>query len=143
LRQPLFEEDQVEINFHQDVFQYFEDHTGETRSHSANIIEPVNPARNDEEISERSKEGDAAMRDELKPHNHDAKVLEGFYRTEGEDFMRDVCSSLDRELIRCLPNLTQQEHTELLLDIFQRRPHLNNISDLVDRIVAKHKDLVL
>lgn len=83
------------------------------------------------------------MREELKPLNADAKLLSGFYRQEGEHFLRDVCSSVDRELIRCLPNLTQQEHTELLLDIFQRRPHLNNISDLVDGVVRKHKDLVI
>ena len=42
---------------------------------------------------------------DLKPDNEDAKVLHGFYKTEGTDFMKEVISSTDRDFIRCQPNL--------------------------------------
>jgi hypothetical protein len=38
---------------------------------------------------------------ELQVDNGDAKILHGFLKTEGTNFMKDVISSTDREFIRC------------------------------------------
>jgi hypothetical protein len=37
-------------------------------------------------------------------------------------------------MIRCFPNITDPEHTELLLDIFARRRHLESIAKSVDKV---------
>lgn len=37
----------------------------------------------------------------LKPDNEDAKILHGFNKTQGTEFMKDVISATDREFIRC------------------------------------------
>lgn len=45
-------------------------------------------------------------------------------------------------MIRCFPNLTDPEHTELLLDIFARRRHLESIAKSVDKVAQKHRELI-
>jgi len=45
-------------------------------------------------------------------------------------------------MIRSFPNLTDPEHTELLLDIYARRRHLESIAKSVDRVATKHRELI-
>lgn len=93
------------------------------------------------EDSDGSVDIEDAFKNELKPENANAKVLPQVYRF-GQDFLQDVCNQTDRELIRCFPNLTDPEHTMLLLDIFTRRKHLDQQAKLVDKIAQKNRDLI-
>ena len=163
------EEVQVEVLFHQDIFQMWDDRHEEmaTRSNStmskaqAQPLDGESPAadahgldlhgqqssaldRNNDtnmDDSDASEDAEDAFKSELKPENANAKVLPSAYRG-GEDFLQDVCNETDRELIRCSPNLTDPEHTKLLLDIFTRRKHLEGQAKLLDKIAQKNRELI-
>ena len=73
------------------------------------------------------------LNDENEAESSNAKVLKGVYR-EGENFMEDVCTQTDRELMRIFPSITEPEHTKILLDIYLRRKHLEGMAKQVNRI---------
>lgn len=93
------------------------------------------------EDSDGSLDLEDAFKNELKPENANAKILPQVYRF-GQDFLQDVCNQMDRELIRCFPNLTDPEHTMLLLDIFTRRKHLDCQAKQIEKIAQTNRELI-
>lgn len=81
-------------------------------------------------------------KEELVPENANAAVLANVYIKEGEDFLKDVCDKYDRELIRCLPNITQPEYTEILVDLQNRKQHFELISKMITKVIETHKNIV-
>ena len=73
------------------------------------------------------------LNDENEAESQHVKVLKGVYR-EGENFIEDVCTQNDRELMRIFPSITEPEHTKILLDIYLRRKHLEVLAKQVNRI---------
>ena len=81
------------------------------------------------------------LNDENEAESRLAKVLKGVYR-EGENFLDDVCTQTDRELMRIFPSITEPEHTKILLDIYLRRKHLEGMAKHVNRIAEWNHALI-
>lgn len=56
--------------------------------------------------------------------------------------MEDVCTQNDRDLMRIFPSITEPEHTQILLDIYSRRKHLDGVAERVSKISGLHHNLI-
>jgi hypothetical protein len=73
--------------------------------------------------------------------NDQVRVLSGAYR-EGEDYMQDVLSQTDRELMRIFPSITEPEYVHTLVEIYCRVKHLESSADRINRIAALHHERI-
>lgn len=70
-----------------------------------------------------------------------ARVLHGAYR-EGEDYLNDVLSRTDRELMRISPQITDPEYVHTILEIYCRGKHLEGCADRINKIAAYHLERI-
>lgn len=73
--------------------------------------------------------------------NDHSRVLTGAYR-EGEDYMEDVLSQTDRELMRIFPSITEPEYVHTLLEIYCRPKHLESSADRINKVAALHYERI-
>lgn len=62
-----------------------------------------------------------------------AKVLQGVYR-DGDNFVEDICTQTDRELMRMFPPVTEPEHTKIQLDCVQKRRYWEFLQKEMEKI---------
>jgi hypothetical protein len=69
------------------------------------------------------------------------KILHGVYR-DGDDFENDIITENDGELMRIFPPITEPEHTKILLDIYGRKKHLDEVNKQINKIASLNHDLI-
>lgn len=67
--------------------------------------------------------------------------MKGVYR-DGDDFMQDICTKTDRELMRIFPSITEPEHTKVLFGLYLRSKHLEGLTRHVNRVADKNHKLI-
>jgi hypothetical protein len=128
---------QAEVLFYPDVFQMYDDKMNEnetTRDQTQLHHGIANENTHEMVAKEEGKE---------KPENknENVKVLQGIYR-DGDDYMIDVLTENDRELMRIFPAITEPEHSQILFEIYGRRKHLDEMSERVNKIATLYHELI-
>lgn len=130
-QQVKFEETQAEVLFQRDVFQMYDEFQDEAETTRELTNFHDEDHTHDKQI--QLSEFDADQEKTANKPEVGSKALHGVYR-EGDDFVNDVCTRSDRELMRIFPSITEPEHTQILLDIYGRRKHLDGVAEKVHKI---------
>ena len=116
--------------FMPDLFLHFDEKASELEGTRSQTNVPVEPAPQYGPVEDTSMEVRREVDREIPQYEGprgNAQVMHGVYR-DGEDHVQDVWTETDRELMRIFPAITEPEHTQILLDIYERRKQLDKVT---------------